>query len=235
MDEADLLRLCGGGGLARASLSFLGHGLRGLYTSTATRKSIVSGKGQKKRTAFVCSSGVLFFSSAPPFFSFRSMPSLIAGMHRYARGRAVQCTTKGRRGGRSCAMARVLPSEWWGCGWGERETTTSLTNGDGDGDETWGGRSWLTVCVWAEGGSVKRGERERHGRGQFSQVEAAPQAERGGRTLRDGRHTAKGRARKRARASTALAPTLSRCPLLQLIRSALINTTLLLSRLVAAS
>lgn len=27
--EADLLRLCGGGGLARASLSFLGHGLRG--------------------------------------------------------------------------------------------------------------------------------------------------------------------------------------------------------------
>lgn len=40
--------------------------------------------------------------------------------------------------------------------------------GDGDGDETGGGRRWLTLCVWAEGGRAKRGERRDQVEGQSS-------------------------------------------------------------------
>ena len=67
--KADLLRLCGGGGLARASLSFLGHGIRGLYTSTTTRKS-QSAASDKDRNTLFGSSGLCFlFSPSAPLFS----------------------------------------------------------------------------------------------------------------------------------------------------------------------
>lgn len=66
--EADLLRLCGGGGLARASLSFLGHGLRGLCEY---REEYSQREGTKDEGNHVCLSGLcVFFSSAPPVFFF---------------------------------------------------------------------------------------------------------------------------------------------------------------------